>query len=121
MCTAQYGRRQSNETQAAPQQNTKQEVVSNTNIDSIKTVYGNAINKEMEPNKKCFIACRSNSTRKPQTSGYEGRPESRYNHKSLFSGLENGRSKSSEYNVPILQMNLMTAQSQHALLPSCWK
>ena len=121
MFTAQYGLRQSNETQSTPQQNAKQEVISNTNIDSIKTIHGNATNPEIESSKKHFIACRSNSIRKPQTSGYDGRPESRYNHKSLFSGLENGRSKSSEYNVPILQMNLMTAQSQHALLPSCWK
>jgi len=49
----------------------------------------------------------------------ERRPDSRYNYESLFAALENGKSKSPEYKVPILKMKLM--EGRHDLLPESWK
>lgn len=62
------------------------------------------------------------TSRKPMTAiPNELRPDSRYNHKSLFAALENGRSMSPEYKVPILSMNLMESKCQYDLLPNSWK
>jgi hypothetical protein len=44
----------------------------------------------------------------PQTI-YERRPDSRYNSATLFAGLDHGRSKSPEYNVPILEIVWLNA------------
>eukprot|EP00826_Nyctotherus_ovalis_P053819 TRINITY_DN7022_c0_g5_i2.p1 TRINITY_DN7022_c0_g5~~TRINITY_DN7022_c0_g5_i2.p1 ORF type:complete len:237 (+),score=35.02 TRINITY_DN7022_c0_g5_i2:1253-1963(+) len=60
------------------------------------------------------------AARKPMTAA-EARPESRYSHKSLFAALENGRSKSPEYKVPVLRMNLAESKCEEELLPECWK
>jgi len=57
--------------------------------------------------------------KKPMTVP-EKRPESRYNKASLFTTLENGRSSSPDYKVPILSMNLGESKEQQVLLPGCW-
>ena len=54
----------------------------------------------------------------PQT--YQGRPGSRYNAASLYSGLENGR-KSPEYKVPIVDMKLKEYSYHNSVMPSFWK
>ncbi len=55
---------------------------------------------------------------KPQTVP-EHRPDSRYNKETLCAVLENGRSHSPDYKVPVLPMNLQPG-THHVLLPSCW-
>ena len=56
---------------------------------------------------------------KPQTVP-DTRPESRYNRATLCAALENGRSQSPEYKVPILQMRLQESYKEQVLLPRCW-
>lgn len=51
---------------------------------------------------------------------YERRPDSRYNHATLFAGLEHGRARSPEYNVPILEMRLTECMNKD-VMPDCWK
>ena len=57
--------------------------------------------------------------KKPQTA-YEKRPDSRFNKKGRFGGLENGITDRPEYKIPINKMNF-EENSNNELLPECWK
>ncbi len=56
----------------------------------------------------------------PQTKS-ECRPDSRYNKATLCLKLNNGREKSPDYRVPVVDMGLYENMSRQAIMPECWK
>lgn len=54
-------------------------------------------------------------------SGEKGRPDSRYDKKTLFASLETGREiERITSNIPIVNMNFEVDQKRHLVWPSCW-